>query len=60
MKEKDIDDEKLAKAKAEAKAAEEGYKDAQEKTGDVKKEIAEQAKIKEAEMKKAEALKQAA
>jgi len=36
MKEKDIDEERLAQKKAEAKVAEEEYKEAQEKSGEVK------------------------
>lgn len=39
MKEKDIDEERLAKAKAEAKAAEEGFKEATQKSGALKEEI---------------------
>lgn len=57
MKEKDIDEEKLARAKAEEKAAEQGFKEATEKTGDIKQAIFEERKKKEEEMKMAEAAK---
>ena len=59
MKEKDIDEERLAQKKAEAAAAEKGYKEAEEKSGEAKKAIAEERKQKEEEMKKAEAVKAA-
>ena len=36
MKEKDIDEARLAQAKEEAKAAEEEYKEAQKNSGEVK------------------------
>lgn len=57
MKAKDADETKLANAKAEAKAAEQGYKEAQQQTGELKNALFEEQKKKELEMKKAEALK---
>ena len=57
MKEKDIDEERLAKAKAEEQAADQQFKEATEKSGDIKKAIAEERSKKEEEMKIAEASK---
>lgn len=57
LKAKDIDEEKLARAKAEAKAAEEGYQEAQKESGAQKAAIFEEAKKREQEMKLKEAAK---
>ena len=57
MKEKDIDEEKIASAKAQEKAAEQGFKDATENKGEIKLQIFNEAKKKEEEMKKIEAKK---
>ena len=57
MKAKDVDEGKLARAKAEAKAAEEGFKEATEKSGAEKQAIAAAQKLKEEEMKKEEQAK---
>ena len=51
MKAKDIDDEKLARAKEEAKAAAESYKQVSEATGEIKEKIFKDQKKKEEEMK---------
>ena len=55
MKEKDIDEEKLALAREKELAAEMGFKEATEKSGDVKQAIYEERKKKEEEMKIIEA-----
>jgi hypothetical protein len=57
MKAKDIDEERLAKARAEEKAAEADFKKATEETGAEKMAIAAAQKQKEEEMKKVEAEK---
>ena len=58
MKEKDIDDARLAEAQARAKQAEQDYKKVNEETQEQKLQIAAERKKKEEEMKAAEALKQ--
>lgn len=58
MKEKDIDDARLAEAQARARQAELEYKKVNEETQEQKLQIAAERKQKEEEMKAAEALKQ--
>ena len=55
LKEKDIDEERLARARAEEAAAAENYQAAQEQSGAQKQAIADQQKKKEEEMKVVEA-----
>ena len=57
LREKDIDEERLAKARAEEQAAIEAYKEAEEVSGAKKQAIFEERKQKEEEMKRAEASK---
>lgn len=57
LKEKDIDEEKLARAAEAEKAALQEYKEVNEKTAEEKKKIFDEAKRKEAEMKAKEAAK---
>ena len=57
MKAKDIDDEKLARAKQEAKAAAESYKQVSQATGEIKEKIFKDQKQREEEMKQQEAQK---
>jgi len=57
MKEKDVDEEKLARAKAEEKAATVAYKQAEESSGAEKLAIFEAKKKAEEEMKRKEAAK---
>lgn len=59
MKERDMDEQRLAAAQAEEKRAAEEYKKMHELTADKKAEIAAQAKIKEEEMRVKELAKQA-
>ena len=51
LKAKDIDEERLAKARAEEAAAAQAYQEAQAQSGAIKQQIAEEAKKREAEMK---------
>ena len=55
LKTKDIDEERLARARAEEAAAAQAYQEAQEQSGAQKQAIAEERKKKEEEMKLAEA-----
>lgn len=48
---------KIEQAKAQAKAAEEGFKEAQAQTGDLKMQLFEEQKKREEEMKRQEVLK---
>lgn len=59
MKEKDIDDARLADAKARSLQAEQDYKKVNEETAEQKLQIAAERKKKEEEMKVSEALKSA-
>ncbi len=55
LKTKDIDDERLARARAEEAAAAQAYQEAQETSGAQKQAIFEERKLKEEEMKRTEA-----
>ena len=57
LKSKDIDEERLAKARADEVASANAYEVAQENSGAAKEAIAEERKQKEEEMKRAEAMK---
>lgn len=59
MKDKDIDDARLAEAQAKARQAEQEYKKVNEETAEQKLLIAAERKKKEEEMKALEALKTA-